>query len=118
MVKAAELASESDLTAGKIGEAIDVVVVDNVGDAVEVAEVAEAAEVAEKAAARAVAATVTEVTEVLFRWIALSLESVIPDIGDNGASFLGSSTSVKGDCSDNVCGRLSTSVRDDCSWSP
>lgn len=109
MVKAAELASESALTAGEIGEAIAVAVVDNVGNA---------AEVAEKAVARAVAVTVAGVTEVLFRWIPLSLEPVIPDMSDNGASFLGSSTSVKGDCSDNACGRLSTSVKDDCSWSP
>ena len=108
MVKAAELASESALTAGEIGEAIAVVVVDNVGDA---------AEVTEKAAARAVAATVVGVTEVLFRCIPLSLEPVIPDMSDNGASFLGS-TSVKDDCSDNAYGRLSTSVKDDCSWSP
>lgn len=88
MVKAAELASESAFLAGDIGEVITVVVVVNDVDAIEVAE---------KAVARAVVVAVAGVTEVLFRWIPLSLELVIPDMSENGVSFLGSSTSVKGD---------------------
>jgi hypothetical protein len=98
MVKAAELASDSAFLAGEIGEDItEAVVVDGV-DTVEVAEmvVARAVAVAVTVVV-AVAVAVAGVTEVLFRWIPLSLGLVVPDIGEKGESFLGSSTSVKGD---------------------